>query len=98
MLKICTTSFVQELWTQYDTGDRRSEGFQKRRMEMQTRIEAAHGSEEETFLSFRVSRIWRKCGQIEKKSQKTNIRTFFFIASDWRFEFTTKIHQRFISF
>ena len=65
---------------------------------MQTRIEAAHGTEEETFLSFRVSRIWRKCGQIEKKSQKTNIRTFFFIASDWRFEFTTKIHQRFTSF
>ena len=27
MLKICTTPFVQELWTRYDTGDRRSEDF-----------------------------------------------------------------------
>ena len=29
MLKICTTPFVQELWTRYDTGDRRSEDFKR---------------------------------------------------------------------
>ena len=29
MLKICTTPFVQEPWTQYDTGDRRSEGLKR---------------------------------------------------------------------